>query len=356
MDSAGETDDPHENDTPRRCDFCRLRYDNESVTGEVEGATFEFCSETCRQEMQETDRVFSEYHGFKRIGLGIPALDERLPEGVPRNSFVLLSGDEGTRHRALHAELVWRTLQRNEPAVIVTFEEPPISVIEQFLCLEWNVFPFLETGQLQILDCFTYRVDDREQLFDRMNDWNTYLYRISQNATTVVRDPSDVGELRNKLDNILSSLDMVDSGAVVIDSLTELGTIVQPVRAYRLVKDLRADISKGRFVPVFAGATYTGDEDEFPHDLAYVIDGLVDMELNGSIVDDGLVKRIRVRKMNGALVVSEWTPYEFTSRRGLVTFDVDEDFTHPTDPREYVESAAEAVEERAPAPNPPDRQ
>ncbi|WP_227352939.1 ATPase domain-containing protein [Haladaptatus salinisoli] len=320
-------------DDRNRCDFCRLPRPAESVTLEYGSDTYEFCSTTCRDEMRKNDRVFTEYHGFRQIETGVSALDDHLPEGLPRNSFVLLSGDEGTRNNAIQAELVWRTLQRDEPAVVVSFTEPPVSVVEQFLSLEWNVLPYLETGQLRIVDCFTYRVGDRRRMFARMDDWNQFLHRVTAAATATVRDPSDTSELQHKLDNCLEALSMGDAGIVVIDSLTEFGTLVQPVQAYDFVKDLRADVCKGRFVPVFAGATFAGEDDVFPHDLGYVIDGLVDLQLNGSIIENVLVKQVRIRKMNGVLVIPEWVAYEYTGGDGLVTFD----------PLEELERSAELL-------------
>ncbi|WP_158058502.1 ATPase domain-containing protein [Halorussus halophilus] len=319
LNDAEETE-PGETD-PDLCDFCRLPRSKESVILERDGATYEFCSEACRTAMKESDRVFTEYHGFRRFETGVAGFDNSLPQGLPRNSFVLLSGSSGTRETALLAELVWRALQREEPAVVVTFTEPPISVVEQFLSLDWNILPYLEDGQIHIADCFTYRVSERSRMFERMNEWNRHLLQITEDVTETIRDPSDVSELQNKLDNCLEGLEMSDRGVVVIDSLTEFGTLVQPVQAYNFVKDIRADICKGRFVPIFAGATYTGNEETFPHDLGYAVDGVVDLELNGTIVKDTLLKRLRIRKMSGVLAIPEWTTYEFTAGKGLVTFD-----------------------------------
>jgi KaiC/GvpD/RAD55 family RecA-like ATPase len=309
----------------RLCDFCRLPCPEEPVTLAYGGTTYEFCSKTCRDEMQTSDSVFTTYHGFRQITTGVSALDDHLPEGLPRNSFVLLSGEGGTRDNAIETELVWRTLQRGEPAVVVCLTEPPISVIEQFLSLEWNVLPYLEAGLLHVLDCFTYRVGERDRMFTRMDEWNQFLRRVTASATTTVRDPGDTSELQNKLDNCLEALSMSDTGIVVIDSLTEFGTLVQPVQAYDFVKDIRADVCKGRFVTVFAGATFTGEEDTFPHDMGYVIDGLIDLQLNGSLVEDVLIKQIRIRKMNGVLTIPEWVAYEYTGGDGLVTFDPEEE-------------------------------
>jgi KaiC/GvpD/RAD55 family RecA-like ATPase len=272
--------------------------------------------------MQADESVFTEYHGFIRTDPDIAGMKRALPQGLPRNGFVLISGQAGTRDGAVHAELVWRALQREEPAVFVSFQEPPSSVVQRFLTLGWNVIPYLESGQLAILDCFTYRVPDRDRMIERLNDWNQYLQAVAEPSTETVRDPTDLDELANKLDNQLEALSMTDTGMVLVDSLTELGTLVQPVQAYDFVKNVRADVCKGRFVPIFAGATYaTKDVEQFPHDLDYIVDGVVDLQLNNEIVRDTLLKRIRIRKMAGVLSISEWIAYEYTAGEGMVVFD-----------------------------------
>ena len=310
--------------SPRRCDFCRLPCPEETHALEYEGSTYEFCSETCRDAVRESDRVFTEYHGHRRVRPGVAGLDAALPQGLPRNSFVLIGGQAGNRTGALQAELAWRTLQRGEPAVLVSFREPPASVLEQFLAMDWNVLPYLERGDLAIVDCFTYRLDDPDRTSDTECTWNNHLRRFTGDAVRSVRDPSDVAEIRHKLGDALDAGGMVDEGAVVIDSLTEFGTLVQPVQAYDFVKNLRADVSKGRFVPVFAGATLQGAGDRFPHDLRYIADGLVDLEMNDDIVDDTLIKRVRVQKMSGVLTYPKWIAYEYTSEDGMVTFSPSE--------------------------------
>jgi KaiC/GvpD/RAD55 family RecA-like ATPase len=304
-----------------RCDYCRQICPAERHTLELEGDAYEFCSRACRDALAESDRVFTEYHGFHRLDTGVSALDGALPEGVPRNSFVLISDLAGSRAEAIQAELVWRALQRGEPAVLVSFLEPPVSVIQEFVSLEWNVLPSLEAGDLRILDCFSYRVADRDRMYDRMNTWNAHLWDVAQAATTTVRDPTDMNQLQNRLDGLLEDRGMQDEGIIAVDSLTELGSLVQPVQAYNFLKDVRADVCKGRFVPIFAGATITGDGDGFPHDLGYAVDGIVELRLNEELVEDALVKQLRVRKMSGVLTYPEWEVYEYTAGEGIVTFD-----------------------------------
>lgn len=303
------------------CDFCRSPIPVAPIRTTRDGIEYVFCTEACREALDRHETVFTEYRGYRWLETGVAALDAKLPQGLLRNSAVLLSAQPGAREAELQAELVWRSLRRGEPAVLVTFQEPPVSAIARLLDMDWNVLPYLESGDLHILDCFTYRVEDRERLRDRTNSWNAHVRRIAEPAVTGVRDPTTPSEILNGLDDCLTGTDMVDRGIVVVDSLTEFGSIVQPIQAYNLVKDLRATVAKGRYVPVFAGGSYVGNDDQFPHDLEYMFDGIVDMELNPTIVENALIKRLRVRKMSGALTYPEWTAYEFTGGDGLVTFD-----------------------------------
>jgi len=347
-DGAGSP--PGDDESAASCAFCRLPIPDAAVEATVDGTERVFCSEACRDRLTETGEPLTEYHGHHLLQPGVSALDASLPQGFPRNAFVLVSSEAGTRDRAVGAELVWRALQRGEPVVLVSFQEPPSAVVQQFLTLDWNVLPYLERDQFHIVDCFTYRLDDRDRLFERMDELNVYLSDVAREATTTVRDPSDINEVGNKLDNALEGRGMVDEGIVIVDSLTELGTLVQPVQAYDFVKDVRADVCKGRFVPVFAGAALGGGGgggDQFPHDLAYVMDGLVELRLNDEIVPDALIKQARIRKLNGALVVPEWRAYEYTAGTGMVTFDPKAQMAAEEEADEEGETATEPRAEPA---------
>ncbi|WP_135662599.1 ATPase domain-containing protein [Halorhabdus rudnickae] len=322
---AGSPDDTAETAGIQRCDYCRLPIPHDPTILERDDQTYRFCSRACRRAVENSDRVFTQFQEARRFDPGVEALQTALPEGMPRNAFVMLSDLAGTRTESVQAELVWRALQRGEPAVVVAFLEPPVSIIQSFMSLEWNVIPYLERDQLHIVDGFTYRVDDPDRMHDRMGEWNRHLQSVASDATTTVRDGTEIHELENQLDNALERLEMNERGIVVIDSLTELGSLVQPIRAYNFVKDVRADVCKGRFVPVFAGATMAGDGGGFPHDLGYMTDGIVEMRLNEEIVEDALIKQIRVRKMSGVLTYPEWSAYEYTSGTGIVLFDPQEE-------------------------------
>jgi KaiC/GvpD/RAD55 family RecA-like ATPase len=314
-----------------RCEFCRQAIVAGVVTADHDGQTYRLCSESCRDCLVSGDYVFTDSRDGRRFRPGVKAVDDALPEGMSRNSFVLVSGMAGTRTEAVLAEVAWRTLRRGEPVVVVTFTEPPESLVDSFFALDWNVTPYLDSGKLRLVDAFTDRMDDSGRMYDRMSRWSRHVRKIAAGATTTVRDPSDTSELANKLDDQLQATDAVGEGVVVVDSLTEFGSLVQPVKAYGLVKDLRADVCKGRYVSLFAGATYGSDLDEFPHDLQYAVDGVVQLQQTDELLEDTLVKRARVRKMRGVVSVAEWTAYEYTGGVGMLTYD----------PREVAAEAAE---------------
>lgn len=318
---GGSDDDDHE----QRCDFCRLPVPTDPVTEAHGDVTYHFCSQACLDRSHDQDHAAAEYHGGWYTRPGVDALDESLPQGIPRNSFVLMSSQSGTRDEAVLAEIAWRALERGEPVVVVSFLDTPTSVAQAFVDLDWNVLPYLESGQLHILDCFTYRLEDPDRVEQRMSDWNTHLYSVTEQSTTRVEDPSNLTSVLNRLDRCLGARDMADTGVVFIDSLTELGSLVQPVKAYDFVKNVRAEVCKGRFVPVFASAALVTEEAEFPHDLGYMSDGVVDMRFDGETVPGTLLKQLRVRKMSGVLNIPEWHTYEYTAGQGMVVFDPEEE-------------------------------
>jgi len=52
-----------------------------------------------------------------------------------------------------------------------------------------------------------------------------------------------------------------------------------------------------------------------------MVDGIVEMRLNEELIENALIKQLRVRKMSGVLTYSEWDVYEYTAGEGIVTFD-----------------------------------
>lgn len=318
------TDDP--NGPPRpiadRCTFCG--YDVPPSVPPVEADDRLFCSTACATGHERGEESFAGAVDYKQVRLGVDVLAAGLPAGVPGNAAVLLAGEEGTRLQGLLQECVWRALERGEPAVVLSMDRPPCSLVDSFLAHGWNVLPFLESGDLVVVDLFTERLHDEPMLRRRANRWNRYLQAVLEDAVTVVRDPSDVLEIANQVDGALVDAGVGETGLVAVDYLTELAAFAQEARATNLLRELRALVCKSRYVPMLAGASVERYEDlyptEFPHDHEYLFDGIVDLELeNGE--DGDRRARLAVRKMDDAPVVPRWFDYEFRPGSGFVALE-----------------------------------
>ena len=237
---------------------------------------------------------------------GIEALDKVLPKGIPRNSMIILAGELGTGKSVLMSELLYRVLKtRKEPCIYVTFEGPPIAVEQDMESFGWDITPFLNSSQLKFIDCFSFRNEPAEV--------PSYIH--------YVKDPRDLHSVTSALFTMMEEMKMQGRGAVFVDSLTEMFTLVQeerPLVFHMLdgVKSWRAKGPKERLVPFFLSHhTPLRAYVELDDLLFYVVDAIVDVRFNPSFAERGLlVKQFRVRKMKGAPHETYWVTFSVTSK------------------------------------------
>lgn len=285
-----------------------------------------YCSDHCRSAHERGDEPFVGRLGFKQFSTGVAALDSLLPYGMPANSFVLLVGADDTRHRGLQTELIWRTLTRGEPAIVMTFVDPPVAIVEHFLTFGWNVFPFLESGALSIIDCYTNRLRQEHQTPDHQVEWNDFLAGFLDESVSVVRDSSNFREVENVLHEKLEEADMTGTGLVTIDSLNEAEIQGRKSETEQFVKEVRGDVCSRKFVPIFASVTRTMDS-QIADGSAYLFDGIVEMRRNDSLIDGTRLKQLSIQKLDGALYRPHWVAYEIAGSAGFQIFDPESDLS-----------------------------
>lgn len=298
------------------CAFCGYPIPGTPVRSGSESATF--CSTTCAEASANGEEPFLGREDFKQFYPGVAVLDRLLPWGMPANSFVLFSGEAGMRHRGLQTEIVWRTLERGEPAVIVSFVDGAQAIVDEFLAFDWNVLPYLESGDLHLIDCFTNRLREGHRIPEKQTDWNAYIEAFLEEAVTIVRDPTNLQEVETKLHEAVESLDMVGRGAIVIDSLNEVTTQGRELPTEQFIKEIRTDICKRLFVPIFTSRTTT-DENDFAQSHTYIFDGIIDMRHTEDVVSNARLKQLNVRKMDGVRYRPDWVAYENGGYNGFVT-------------------------------------
>src|SRR5438046_3548068 len=112
-------------------------------------------------------------------------------------------------------ERFYNSLQkRKEPCVYVNFEGPPIAVEQDMEAFGWDITPYLESGQLKFLDCFSFRMEPTQV--------PPYVH--------YVKDPRDLHSVTSALFSIMEEMKMLGRGAVFVDSLTEMLPLVQEDR------------------------------------------------------------------------------------------------------------------------------
>ncbi len=304
----------------RSCTFCGYPIPGGVPPREWDG--WLFCSRACRDAFTQDTDPFRGTFDYKQYYFNVDVLTTGLPDGIPGNAAVLFAGDEGTRLQTLLHECIWRALQRGEPAVILSTDKPPVSLVDSFLSHGWNVIPYLDRSHLQIVDLFTGRLHDADAISTHNNRWNKYLRTLLTDAVTRVRDPSDVLEIANKTDQTLQETGMLNTGIVAIDYLTELAAFAQAARATNLLREIRAVVCKTRYVPLLAGASVPRTPDlyptTFPHNHEYLFDGIIDLEINDELVANERITRLSIRKMDDVPANHRWLPYTYQPARGFI--------------------------------------
>ena len=176
----------------------------------------------------------------KHMVSGIEGLDKVLPKGFPRNAMTILAGELGTGKSVLLEQLLFNALEGREPCIFVNFEGPPIALEQDMESFGWDITPKLKSGQLRFLDCFSFRMEPTE----------------TPHYAHYVKDPKDLRSVTAALFTMMEEMRMLGTGAVFVDSLTEMFTLVQeerPLLFHMLdgVKTWRAKGPKERLVPFF---------------------------------------------------------------------------------------------------------
>lgn len=231
-----------------------------------------------------------------------------FPEGVPRNSFIVLAGEGGSGKSVILAHFVKDFLLEKEPVIYVALDDDPYTVISQLAGFKIDIDKAISNGLLMIIDGFSYLIRAKrgklhEGVVDEIN-------------------PRDPDLLLNSLIKIVDSKGMENKGVVIIDSLNETMITLDPTRFMEIVKLIRANISKLRKILTIATLhTSTESFKEYLLSIEHLIDGLIE---TSSIPSDLmtqmplLVRQLVVRKIKGA-----------GHKHGVVLYTIDQEGIKP---------------------------
>eukprot|EP01047_Picozoa_sp_COSAG01_P002338 COSAG01_NODE_61_length_29729_cov_196.711779_24_plen_251_part_00 len=94
--------------------------------------------------------------GIARQSSGIEGLDALLYGGFPVGRSCLIAGEPGTGKTIFSLQYLLAGLKQGQAAVYISIDEKPAHVMLDALALGWDLKPYLENGQLKIIDVTKY--------------------------------------------------------------------------------------------------------------------------------------------------------------------------------------------------------
>jgi len=241
-----------------------------------------------------------------RFHSGVDILQSLLPQGIPRNNMILLMGETGTAKSSVMLDLLHKILSiRKEPCIFVNVDDPYLSIEQHAATLGWDMAGFEDAAQLKFLDCFSFRMDSKE---------------APPSHVVSVSNPKDLRSLTSSLFGLIDELKMVGRGAVFVDSLTEMFTLVSETgpllyQVIDTVKAWRARGPKERYIPFFCSHHLGIDQyKELEALLLYAVDGIIDLRFDPDLFDrkQVLSHQMRIRHMKGVAHETRWASMAIT--------------------------------------------
>ena len=247
------------------------------------------------------------------LKLNIEILDLIIPNGIPRNTLIIIRGEPGTGKVSLLTEIAYRTLKLSEPVIMVVYGQTPLSLFQRFLSHGWDISGALKEGKIVFLDGFSARFRERERRVQYPIVKETY--EQLKKAHILIDNPQDIHAIFSEITENAARLKMFSRGVILIDSLIEMLTLIPKEQVLEFIRRLRVYVAKDLWVPIFFGAS-VGLMEDFYLLLDYMVDGAIDIRFHPKLLEKGLlVREIRVRKLP-TKTLPLWIPFKIEKEKG----------------------------------------
>jgi len=91
---------------------------------------------------------------FKYRKLGIPLVDDLLPQGVPVGSVIGITGPPGMGKTMLISICIKAALECNETVIYIALDDDPHTVASELESIEIDISKAINKGKFLIIDCY----------------------------------------------------------------------------------------------------------------------------------------------------------------------------------------------------------
>lgn len=234
-----------------------------------------------------------------------------FPAGIPRNSFIVVTGEGGSGKSVILSHIVKDVLSAGEPVIYVSMDDDPSTVLQQLRSFRVAVDDACDKRKFVIIDGFSYLLTGPPQAKRPRNPC------VAEEV-----HPERPDSVISSIVRVVDSVGLNQSGAVLLDSLNEAMITLDQARFVSFVKSIRANISKARgIITVATLHTSTSTLKEYLLVIEHLVDGLIETASIPPEVSQHIpifVRGLVVRKMKGV-----------THKQGLVLFGIDEEGVKP---------------------------
>ena len=236
---------------------------------------------------------------FKYKSLGIPIIDDLLPQGIPVGSVIGVMGIPGTGKTILISISIKQVLKRNEPVIYIALDDDPHTVISELESVGINTIKAIDNRLLMIIDCYSsLGVSARLQYPD-----------FIRKAVVSSADPAKPPDILDKLLTIFRDFN-ISNGLLVIDSLNEIMAKSDPSRVLDFVKGFKLIARKYDMLGIVAIHTKIPGFEQLEEMLKFTLDGIIELGIDESFAQMGIpLRRLRITRIKNAPHSLTWIPY-----------------------------------------------
>jgi len=234
-----------------------------------------------------------------KVSTGVKGLDDMLEGGFPKGRIILVCGGPGAGKTMLAIQFLMAAVERGEPSVYVSLEEPLSLIRQNVEDFGWDVKGKEGSGFLRLMDFCAIPHESFIQFKTRNSGENNIL---------------------SVIDELEKAIKEMDAKNIVVDPITSITIHVQKasMKRYRIAELFSRLRKTGCTSLVISESAPSAGEYHIEHFLA---DGVIILEK--TVLNFNLLKTIQIEKMRGMAYDEQPRRYTIDRRRGFVVYSTE---------------------------------